>query len=48
MPGAGFKKQAKEWRQLSEAMVEVPYNAAKNKVVCARILPTSNSELTKM
>ncbi|KAF8904855.1 cytochrome P450 [Mucidula mucida] len=40
MPGAGFKKQAKEWRQLSEAMVEVPYNAAKNKVMSGTAEPS--------
>ncbi|KAI9465876.1 cytochrome P450 [Lactarius psammicola] len=31
MPGAGFKKKAKEWRKLSEAMINVPYNMVKDK-----------------
>lgn len=31
MPGAGFKKKAKEWRKLSEAMINVPYDMVKDK-----------------
>jgi len=31
MPGAGFKKKAKEWRKLSQAMINVPYNMVKEK-----------------
>lgn len=30
MPGAGFKKKAKEWRKLSEAMINVPFNMVKD------------------
>ena len=33
MPGAGFKKKAKEWRKLSEAMINVPYDMVKDKFV---------------
>ena len=35
MPGAGFKKKAKEWRKLSQAMINVPYNMVKEKFVSA-------------
>ncbi|KAH9975380.1 cytochrome P450 [Lactifluus volemus] len=31
MPGAGFKKKAKEWRKLSQAMINVPYDMVKEK-----------------
>lgn len=33
MPGAGFKTKAKEWRKLSQAMINVPYNMVKEKFV---------------
>jgi hypothetical protein len=33
MPGAGFKMKAKEWRKLSQAMINVPYNMVKDKFV---------------
>jgi hypothetical protein len=33
MPGAGFKRKAKEWRTLSQAMINVPYNMVKEKFV---------------
>jgi hypothetical protein len=33
MPGAGFKAKAKEWRKLSQAMINVPYNMVKEKFV---------------
>ncbi|KAF8884004.1 cytochrome P450 [Infundibulicybe gibba] len=32
MPGAGFQKKAKEWRKLSQAMVEAPFRAAMAKI----------------
>lgn len=32
-PGAGFKRQAREWRKDMEAMVEVPYAETKNQMV---------------
>ncbi|KAJ7605461.1 cytochrome P450 [Mycena polygramma] len=32
IPGGGFKRQAREWRQLTEAMVEVPFQMVKKKV----------------
>ena len=32
-PGAGFKKKAREWRKLSEAMINEPYEMVKEKVV---------------
>ncbi|KAI0295706.1 cytochrome P450 [Russula brevipes] len=31
MPGAGFKKKAREWRKLSQAMINVPYDMVKEK-----------------
>ncbi|KAI0001214.1 cytochrome P450 [Russula vinacea] len=31
MPGAGFKTKAKEWRKLSQAMINVPYDMVKGK-----------------
>ncbi|KAI0052748.1 cytochrome P450 [Auriscalpium vulgare] len=31
VPGAGFKKKAREWRKLSQAMINVPYNMVKDK-----------------
>ena len=33
MPGAGFKRKAKEWRKLSQAMINVPYNMVNEKFV---------------
>jgi len=33
MPGAGFKAKAKEWRKLSQAMINVPYDMVKEKFV---------------
>jgi len=33
MPGAGFKTKAKEWRKLSQAMINVPYEMVKEKFV---------------
>lgn len=35
MPGAGFKAKAKEWRKLSQAMINVPYDMVKEKFVSA-------------
>ena len=32
-PGTGFKKKAREWRKLSEAMINEPYEMVKEKVV---------------
>ncbi|THH10178.1 hypothetical protein EW146_g8450 [Bondarzewia mesenterica] len=32
MPGAGFKRKAREWRKLSQAMINAPYNMVKEKV----------------
>ncbi|KAJ7506022.1 cytochrome P450 [Mycena galericulata] len=32
IPGGGFKKQAGEWRKLTEAMVEVPFQMVKERV----------------
>ncbi|KAI0066963.1 cytochrome P450 [Artomyces pyxidatus] len=31
MPGAGFKRKAREWRKLSQAMINVPYDMVKEK-----------------
>lgn len=33
MPGAGFKRKAKEWRKLGEDVLEVPFRALKQTVV---------------
>lgn len=33
-PGMGFKKEAARWRQLSEAMVNKPFEYAENMLVC--------------
>ena len=33
MPGAGFKTKAKEWRKLSQAMINVPFDMVKEKFV---------------
>lgn len=32
VPGAGFKKKAREWRVLSQKMVTMPFEAAKNDI----------------
>ena len=40
MPGAGFKKKAKEWRKLSQAMINVPYEMVKEKFVSRWKFPT--------
>lgn len=42
LPGGGFKKQAREWRKLSEDMVEVPYQMVKTRMV-RYISPTYGS-----
>jgi hypothetical protein len=33
LPGGGFKKQAREWKKLTDAMVEVPFQMVKKQVV---------------
>lgn len=33
MPGAGFKKQAKEWRGLAEKMLNSPFDMVNRKIV---------------
>ena len=33
MPGAGFQRKAREWRKLARNMVELPYQAAKMRIV---------------
>jgi hypothetical protein len=33
MPGAGFKTKAREWRKLSQAMINVPFDMVKAKFV---------------
>ncbi|KAK7043912.1 hypothetical protein VNI00_008078 [Paramarasmius palmivorus] len=32
IPGGGFKKQAREWKQLTDAMVDVPFQMVKGKL----------------
>jgi len=39
MPGAGFKKKAKEWRKLSQAMINVPYLMVKEKFENGNAVP---------
>ncbi|KAJ7128674.1 cytochrome P450 [Mycena epipterygia] len=39
-PGAGFKRQAEEWRKLARAMVDVPYTETKRQIDCG-IAPRS-------
>ncbi|ETW78166.1 cytochrome P450 monooxygenase 95 [Heterobasidion irregulare TC 32-1] len=39
VPGASFKRKAREWRQLSEAMINAPYNMVKSKVTAGRAEP---------
>lgn len=34
-PGAGFKRKAYEWRKLSQAMLERPFDMVKERVVRA-------------
>jgi len=36
-PGASFKRKAKEWRKWTEAMVEVPFGAAKRNIVRSKL-----------
>jgi hypothetical protein len=36
-PFAGFQRKAKEWRKLAIAMLEVPFEAAKHKMVSSMI-----------
>ena len=33
MPGAGFKRKAREWKKLTLAMLETPYKDAKSRIV---------------
>lgn len=33
MPGSAFKKQAAEWRQATRAMLEMPFQIVKDKMV---------------
>lgn len=33
MPGAGFKRKAREWKALADAMCELPFQAAKRNIV---------------
>lgn len=34
LPGAGFKKQARLWRETLEMMVDVPFQVVKRNMVC--------------
>jgi hypothetical protein len=34
MPGAGFKKKAKEWSKLTLKMLNLTYDASKERIVC--------------
>ncbi|KAJ7579388.1 hypothetical protein C8J56DRAFT_796263, partial [Mycena floridula] len=35
LPGAGFQKQARLWRPLYPAMIDVPFNFVKSQMVSA-------------
>lgn len=35
MPGAGFQKKAREWARLAMTMVDMPYEACKERIVCS-------------
>ncbi|KAF7797713.1 hypothetical protein EIP86_008913 [Pleurotus ostreatoroseus] len=37
LPGAGFKKQAREWRGYTQEMVSAPYRAVKSALVSAYV-----------
>lgn len=37
MPGSAFKRQAAEWRQASRAMLEMPFEMVKDKMVATSI-----------
>ncbi|RDB18406.1 hypothetical protein Hypma_000372 [Hypsizygus marmoreus] len=43
MPFAGFKRKAKEWRKLAMTMVDVPFEAAKRKIVSGEFTPSFTS-----
>jgi hypothetical protein len=36
-PGAGFKRQAVEWRKAVHEMVDVPFDAVKRALVCFQV-----------
>ena len=38
VPGAGFKRKAREWRALSRAMLERPFEMVRRNMVRARAL----------
>lgn len=40
IPGAGFKKKAREWRVLSQKMVTLPFKAAKSNIVSISVIRT--------
>ncbi|KAJ7189912.1 cytochrome P450 [Mycena pura] len=46
-PGAGFKRIAKEWRQLSKAMVESPFAETKRKMAEGNATPSFVSTLLR-
>ena len=43
-PGALFKRQAKEWRKLSEAMLQKPFEMVKQKMVRTQLSKDLASE----
>ncbi|ESK83515.1 cytochrome p450 [Moniliophthora roreri MCA 2997] len=40
IPGGGFKKQAREWKKLTDSMVEVPFQMVKGKVANGNAEPS--------
>ncbi|KAM6492078.1 Cytochrome P450 [Amanita muscaria] len=40
MPGAGFKRKAREWRKIAKAMLEIPSSAAKKRIDSGDYLPS--------
>ncbi|KAF7984429.1 hypothetical protein HWV62_14496 [Athelia sp. TMB] len=45
MPGAGFKRMAEEWREATEQMVDLPYQAAKDGIASGTATPSYTSYL---
>lgn len=39
LPGASFKRKAREWYKLTRNMVEIPYADAKKRIVCNLYFP---------
>ncbi|KAJ7200308.1 cytochrome P450 [Mycena pura] len=44
-PGAGFKRKAKEWRKLSQALIDSPFAAAKRMIAAGTAPPSFTAKL---